>query len=221
MKTLYLDLESDGLNPNISHLIQFGYILEESQLVGKMGKNNISFSCKVDKKITEDEFVIKKNIVVSETTTKLTGLTQSDIDSGMDPNIVFGRIASLIENSDVLVGHNIIKFDLPFIITRLNVWEMVVNPHPDQIIIDTAALFKAVKGGYVPMPNETLAQFQRRVLNYKIYGLKFNLDLAMQHFKIEIKEGEDRHTALADIRYTKLVYKQLRNLPQFAQFNLP
>jgi len=203
MKTLYLDIETSSLNSHEGRILQFGSILDDNG------------------KITEDELILKKQITVSEKTTKLTGLTQSDIDSGMDPNIVFGRIASLIENSDVLVGHNIIKFDLPFIITRLNVWEMVVNPHPDQIIIDTAALFKAVKGGYVPMPNETLAQFQRRVLDYRVYGLKFNLDLAMRHFKIEIKEGEDRHTALADIRYTKLVYEQLRNLPQFTQFNLP
>ena len=124
---------------------------------------------------------------------------------------------------DLKIDRNInVKYLPLYILVRLiNVWDMVINPHPDQIIIDTAALFKAVRGNYVPMPNESLAQFQRRVLDYRVYGLKFNLDLAMRHFGIEVKEGEDRHTALADIRYTKLVYEQLRNLPQFAQFNLP
>ena len=202
MKKLYLDLESTGLDPNVSHLIQFGSIIDDNG------------------KITEDEFVIKKDIVVSEKTTQLTSITQEQVNEGIDPLIAFGRIASLIETSDVLVGHNIIKFDLPFIVVRSNIWDIAINPHPGQVIIDTAALFKAVKGHYIPMPNETLEQFQRRVLNYRVLGLKFNLDLAMKHFGIEIKEGEDRHTALADIRYTKLVYEQLRNLPQFAQFNL-
>ena len=203
MKKLYLDLESTGLDPNVSHLIQFGSIIDDNG------------------KITEDEFVIKKDIVVSEKTTQLTSITQGQVNEGIDPLIAFGRIASLIETSDVLVGHNIIKFDLPFIVVRSNIWDIAINPHSDQVIIDTAALFKAVKGHYVPESNEALAQFQRRVLNYRVLGLKFNLDLAMKHFGIEIKEGEDRHTALADIRYTKLVYEQLRNLPQFAQFNLP
>ena len=203
MKKLFLDLESSGLNANVDKILQFGSILDDNG------------------KITEDEFILKKQIQVSETTTKLTGITQQQVDSGMDPLTAFGRIASLIETSDILIGHNIIKFDLPFIVTRLNVWEIAVNPRSDQIIIDTAALFKAVKGGYIPMPNEPLQYFQRRVLEQRVYGLKFNLDLAMQYFKIEVKEGEDRHTALADIRYTKLVYEQLRNLPQFAQFNLP
>ncbi len=202
MKKLYLDLESTGLDPNVSHLIQFGSIIDDNG------------------KITEDEFVLKKNIVVSEKTTQLTSITQEQVNEGIDPLIAFGRIASLIETSDVLVGHNIIKFDLPFIVVRSNIWDIAINPHPGQVIIDTAALFKAVKGHYVPESNEALAQFQRRVLNYRVLGLKFNLDLAMKHFGIEIKEGEDRHTALADIRYTKLVYEQLRNLPQFAQFNL-
>ena len=203
MKKLYLDLESTGLDPNVSHLIQFGSIIDDNG------------------KITEDEFVIKKDIVVSEKTTQLTSITQEQVNEGIDPLIAFGKIASLIETSDVLVGHNIIKFDLPFIVVRSNIWDIAINPHPGQVIIDTAALFKAVKGHYIPMPNETLEQFQRRVLNYRVLGLKFNLDLAMEHFGIEVKEGEERHTALADIRYTKLVYEQLRNLPQFAQFNLP
>ncbi|MFX0184077.1 MAG: 3'-5' exonuclease [Candidatus Hodarchaeota archaeon] len=203
MLKLFLDCETSDLSPEIGRLLQFGYILDNNG------------------EVTEDEFIIKKDIRVSKKTTELTGLKQSDIDAGIDPLNAFGRIASLIETSDVLIGHNIIKFDLPFIITRLSVYEIAINPRLDQIIIDTAALFKAIKGGYIPTSNESLPHFQRRVLSYRIYGLKFNLDLAMRHFEIKVREGEERHTALADIKYTKLVYEKLRNLPQFKQFNLP
>lgn len=200
MNKLFFDLETSSLSPHDGNILQIGFIFEGNGL------------------LVEEEWMLKKDIVVSEKTTQLTGITQNDVDKGYEPQRIFARIKNFMEEADVIIGHNILKFDIPFLRHRIKEnLPVQLLLKEDVVLVDTAILVKGYFGGYKVRGDETLEHYQNWLKDLRIYGLKYNLDLCILRFRLEIEKGV-RHSALTDIKYTKQLYHKLKELEFFSQF---
>lgn len=95
-----LDFETSGLDPNTDYAIEVAMLRVRNREI-----------------VANDAFFIKphKNFIVSSATTRLTGITQQNIDAGISPDDAFHRICSFL-GQDCIVCHNT-KFDMGFLMS--------------------------------------------------------------------------------------------------------
>src|SRR5690606_8236000 len=98
-----------------------------------------------------------------------------------------------------------INFDIPIVEQCLN---KQINK---ELIHDTAAYLKGELMGETSGKVDITYDFQKYILNQKRKGLKFNLAVALEHYKTPKLEG-DAHRALIDVKNTYEVYKKQRQL---------
>ena len=182
-----IDLETSGLNPATDRVIEVGF------LVRKNGKS-----------------VIRRSLVNSVATlprevTKITGITAGMLkEEGRPPEEVF---AKLFKDEDLaalpVVGHNIVKFDLPFLLAEatrhaghVNFWAADQALRPEKLV-DTGALYKGMLLGMPPLPEETHFHWAERVLDHKAFGVYWNLTAAVGAYGIRAA-AKDLHRARRD-----------------------
>ena len=157
----------------------------------------------------EQQILIKTKEPISEEITKITGITNEMLDKdGIDYHTFLQGLNQIIFHpyTNLIIGHNIINFDIPIVEKCLN---KVVARH---LIYDTAAVFKAKLLDFeFGNPYSNFYFDQKKVLETKRKGLKFNLKLATEYYEIPEIQG-DFHRALIDCKYTYEVYKkQIQN----------
>jgi len=146
------------------------------------------------------------NIEIPEKITQLTGITKELLDKeGIDPDMAFAKFMQFISGGEILMGHNILKFDIPFL--EGNFGEFV---RLGDEILDIAALYKAKKLGISKYEAETYGAFAKRVLSQVHYGVKYSIDTACVEFKID-KSKITQHRALGDCHLTHEIFKNLIN----------
>jgi DNA polymerase III epsilon subunit-like protein len=136
---------------------------------------------------------------------KITGITDEELESdGIDLEIFLKKLDKVFsQNYDYIVGHNIIKFDIPLAEKLLNRTIRKDN------IFDTAGAFKAKLLGYTNRYNNHY-DYHLEALNTMRKGLFFNLKLAVEHYEIAPITGS-LHRASTDVKYTYEVFKKQIN----------
>ncbi len=97
MIILSFDLETSGLDFVKDRPLEVGAILYSTGL----------------KRIIESQgFLVKADVAVTAEITKITGITQSMLDKfGLDSPDALGILSDMIDQSDAIVGHNVVRFD--------------------------------------------------------------------------------------------------------------
>jgi DNA polymerase III epsilon subunit-like protein len=184
------DFETTGLDPHTCKILEIGALkVQEGQ---------------PDEQFTR---LINWGSPVPEEITKITGITQEEIDrDGIDPDKARDEFYAFIGNLP-LIGHNIRNFDLLFLQQFLG-WGMESWENCLQNYLDTAAMYKAKKLGTDRHWDETFNDFAERVMDIRAYGVKFNVGLACEELQID-KTGLVQHRAMADVILTNEIYKKM------------
>lgn len=132
-------------------------------------------------------------ILITDKITEITGITNEQLSSDGKPlRQVLAQFAPTM-NADLIIGHNIVRFDNLFIKNLLNI--DLFNK-----TFDTAGEFKSRKIGWNKFAKASFADFHSKVLDVRRRGLKYNLDIACEECNIPIRPN--RHRAITDVIMT-------------------
>lgn len=167
-KFVFFDLETTGLSPVEDRVIQFAcHILEEEK-----------FTDSVD-------IYINPGIELSPKIEELTGITNDFLRNNskvLTEETAFEIIRKVIEEADILVGHNIICFDIPFL---QEMYRRNGSVFPEKNTIDTLVL-------------------ARNMLNSPSNKLSYLVENVVK------KAGYNYHNACGDVCATVELYKFLK-----------
>lgn len=203
---LVIDLETSGLNWNPSGgarpdvIVQVGYAAVKD---GKLISNNAHY-------LRRPAGTMKPE---AERVTRITdGMLQQ---MGEPPREFYDRFLRLLKlytkNRCMLVGHNAISFDMPFLTAELG-RSGISFEYPVNGVVDTGCLFKAVQLGSMPGSTETLEMFLGRVRNTRS-RVKWRLDYAISVLDLDREYGLDleaAHDAGYDCYMTHILFEKLR-----------
>jgi DNA polymerase III epsilon subunit-like protein len=200
---LVIDLETTGL-PDRSgreeYVTQFGYAVVQ------------------DRKITDNYATLLKTPPgwINPEAASVTGITDEMIQKdGREPAEFYHQLISIFElfrNSDALfVGHNVAKFDGPFLEADFAHHGLGFRFKQDEFI-DTGMMFKASQLFASPADAESLGAFFHRVSKIRSRA-KWKLTYAMTQLGLDMKYGIDlsaAHDAGFDCKMTHLLLEDLR-----------
>lgn len=151
--------------------------------------------------------LVKTDVKIPDNVSKLTGITQEMLDKdGIDEETAWRNLATFMKDKPIL-GHNILAFDVKFLIESFNRLNIPLTGLDSARWLDTAAIFKAKKLKLAPMWHENHRDFARRVLSMYAPGVKFNLTLCCQEMEIDLSEVT-AHRAGADVLMVLEIYKK-------------
>ena len=116
---IVFDIETTGLYPEFDDVIEFGATkVKNGAIVDKI------------------QFFIKPNIPISQKTTEITGIKDSDLIDAIDQKAGLLKIKEYLGDS-ILVAHNGINFDINFINSKLNYYNLqpISNTLIDTLLI--------------------------------------------------------------------------------------
>ena len=111
-----------------------------------------------------------------------------------------------MENAPACIGHNVHRFDIPFLLAEGR--RLGVSPPECHDFIDTAALFKGRRLGMARNPGETPKAYADRVFSIRAPGLKYSIPTCIRD--LEIEAGTSKlHDASQDAYVTHLIFQAL------------
>ena len=119
-----------------------------------------------------------------------------------------------LETGDLpLVGHNVIRFDAPFLqaAVRRHLDTMKPAAFSNSRFVDTAALYKGWRLGTKPMAGEGHVEYAERVLNIRARGLRYSLEWCCQDLGVSVDDIE-LHRASGDVVATQRAFGRLLEL---------
>lgn len=163
--------------------------------------------------------MLQNNCDIPENITELTGITKEMIDSqGEDPRKVIIEFLDILHDAKKNVTHNGVRFDIPFLFDYA---PSVVPEYDEEFLakekrliesktFDTAVHFKAMKANMQQAPHDEYIIFAKRVMNYPVKGLKFNLALCGEELGIDVSDLQ-AHRAGDDVELTRRIYEKITN----------
>jgi len=138
---------------------------------------------------------------------------------GLEPADAMGILAESIawarDNNMYIVGHNMLKFDAPFIGMEMQRAGLDTRIEGNEVI-DTAALCKSMQLHILPGLDETVMGYFQRVMAIRAKGIFFNLDrYCVERFGMIEKYGVDpqsAHDSGYDCWLTHLVLQELNKM---------
>jgi DNA polymerase III epsilon subunit-like protein len=138
---------------------------------------------------------------------------------GVDPKEAMGIVADAIRwaksEGMFFVGHNLLKFDVPFLGMELS-RAGFENRIDGTEVVDTAALCKAMQLGVFPGSSESIYEYFTRVINFRARGIYFNLDkYCVNRFDLVRNYGVDinaAHDSGYDCWLTHLVLQEMNKI---------
>lgn len=187
------DFETSGLDPQKNVPIELGFIQVENGQI----KNEKTFLLKTPR--------LKLDKIITD----ITGITDEMLDKeGVDMVPAITAFEELFHSNMPHVTHNGLRFDIPFLEYALQLNGVDYDTDFERNAIDTAVIYKAQKLNMPRRFNETFAQWGKRVMDVKAYGVKYNVGICCEELGIE---KTDQHRALADVLLTNEIYKKLTN----------
>jgi len=163
------------------------------------------------KETAEKDFYIKWNtrLKISEGAARITRFSQSKMNKiGVPPEEVFPTIQDWLDNSDYILGHNILGFDLYLIKDLYEYhgadWKPLVRK-----MIDTNCIAKGVKMGLIYALEDDFLAYQYRMYHTKKRGLKTNLRALSIEYGIQ-HDYDKLHDALVDLRLNLKLWNKLK-----------
>lgn len=192
------DLETTGLDPTKDEAVEIGALLV------KEGEEPIF-----------EHWILKPSIPVPVEASDIHGITQDDTERyGRDPIKCWREFAKFTGIDQPVppypfVGHNIVSYDN--IITNRAIRDISLSL-ANVKSIDTAAIFKGGKMNESRKPGESHETYAKRILETKVPGLKYNLQLAYTELGGSM-DNIKAHRVEGDVRMTNFVYQSLVHLP--------
>ena len=190
------DIETSGLSFDKDHVIEIGYIFAKDGVPIKSNSTLIQMP---------DNKKLDRNI------TRITGISNHDLQSsGISVLKALDWFNQLIGLDYPLVGHNIFRFDQPFLLAVARKYN---HPLKDNLgpnrLIDTAVIYKGSKMDLKEIPDEPFMLYASRVLDKPVKGLKYNLQAAWEEKNVKTNDVR-AHRAAADVLITHRLYEALR-----------
>jgi len=208
-----LDIETTGVSPSEDEILQVGFL---SCINGEVAFNNSIF-IQTDDDILDaydNSSYVRNKIANGETDY----VKSADVRAlGQPRQAALNSIISLIrhtlalDKTSIMLGHNAIQFDLPFL-------EVAFLKYADKFTFDvsrwfdTGAFVKAIKIKATPYEYESIYEWSLRVREIRAKGVFWNLAAA---YKDACSDSTDRiitaHDAANDCYMTHIVYQNIRN----------
>lgn len=200
------DLETTSLDKNAAEVIEFAF-------------KHVNVEESTEKRF---EVLVKPKEPIIAKTTEITGITQKMLnEEGVELSTAIKVFTEyLIQYMDLpIVGHNICDYD-NIIMRRLIMEEhaagrindiqlnLMERRLQDKNCIDTAAIYKASRLDLPRKWNETHEVYYKRVIEQRVYGLKFNLSHVAKELKVDVSDLTP-HRALSDVEMTSRVYQKM------------
>lgn len=182
MNTVFFDLETMGLSRNRDSILEIAAIVVDEN-------NHI-----IDGAVYNTFINPQKKIPFP--ITQLTGISDMDVRNAPTEFIAIKGFVDFLKkyNVQVIAGHNIVRFDIPFIKERAAQWNIDIDL--PQTVIDTLTIAKEKhKAGLLPGYNYTTDKG----------NLSFKLEWLMDYYNI----GSQDHRAINDVRHNIEVYREL------------
>ena len=190
---LVFDFETTGLDPGKDRIIQVGVCEVQDGVV-----------------VLTNGWLVKQDVHISAEARAVHGITPEDLQTrGIPPRESLTRLLDLLNHAPVCVGHNIHKFDVPFLLAEAK--RLGLEPPRVDDFVDTAALFKGWRIGVRKRPNETPRAYAEQVLSTKAYGVKYSIPACLNELRIDKKLGK-AHDAAGDAYLTHLIYDKLMSV---------
>lgn len=163
------------------------------------------------KKIDEKDFLIKwkTNLKISEDARRITRYPEELIEAtGKQFDDVFDIISDWLDNSDHIIGHNVLGFDI-YLIKEMYLSKGRNIKHLVNKFIDTNCLAKGIKYGIPKMPKESLIEYQYKMLHTYKRGIKTNLTTLGKDYSIE-HDYDNLHNAIVDLELNLKVWNKIK-----------
>lgn len=159
----------------------------------------------------EKDFFLKwdTHLTISEDAARITRYNQKKIDRiGVKPEEVFPTIQDWLDNSDYIVGHNVLGFDIYLIKDLYEThgadWKPLVNK-----FIDTNCLARGVKFSEEYRQGDDLLAYQYRMYNKRKKGVRTNLTALGKEYEID-HDYDKLHDAIVDLKLNIKVWNKLK-----------
>lgn len=190
---LVFDFETTGLSPSRDRIIQVGL-------------------CHVSNGVaaSRQSWFVRQDVPIHPVAMRLHGITAEKIqEHGIPPHDSLARLIEEMRTAPVLVGHNIHRFDVPFLLAECR--RLHMEPPNCAEFIDTAALFKGMKLRLAKRPLENHRDYADRVLSIPVRGLSYSIETCIGELGIELDTSQ-LHDAAQDAFATSLIFRALRHL---------
>ena len=168
---------------------------------------------KGDEIIKETDLLIKwpkeKNLGISVKAAQMTKYDPHKIEKfGISPEDAFAVLEEKLNAADYVVGHNLLGFDVYLIREYYRLMGFKTDFFIKKII-DTKCLSQGLKLSTPFNGKEDLLNYQYRMYNCPVKGIKTNLTLLGKEYGIE-HDYENLHNALVDLRLNVKVWNKMK-----------
>lgn len=165
MEYVVFDIETTGLDTLNDRIVELGAIrVKDNEVVGEFNK------------------LINPGIPIPYIVTSINGITDEMVENEDYPGVVLSQFSKFIEGVDFLIGHNVIRFDYPFLQTE---FKRNYVKSTEYNIKDTVRIARI--------------KLRRQLRSYSLKSLT-------EYYGIENREA---HRALSDVYATYELYKKL------------
>lgn len=131
------------------------------------------------------------------------------INHGVDYRDVVKTTVKWTSEADYILGHNILGFDIYLLIHFYNLLGKSTDGLAEKMI-DTHALIKGLKlGQKFDRSTTTLAEYQYRMINTIVKGVKTNMTTVGKEFEIE-HDYETLHNSLNDLKLNLKIWNKVK-----------
>ena len=199
---VFIDCETLNLCLNSCHNLPWQIAMIKCQN-GKSGP---------DSEISDSkDFLIKwdTKLKISDDAARITRFSQDKLDKlGKKPEEVFVTIREWLDESDYIVGHNVLGFDL-YLIKELYKHFGLCYKHLAPKILDTNALARGIKTNFKYDKSSSLMEYQYCMNNRRVRGVRTNLKAMGEEFGIE-HDYDKLHDALVDLELNIKVWDKIK-----------
>jgi DNA polymerase III epsilon subunit-like protein len=188
------DFETSGLDHRSDRIIQVGL-------------------CTVSDGEVRDRqsWLVRQEVRIDPEATRVHGIRVEDLRAcGVPPQESLTRLSEAMRTAPVCMGHNIHRFDVPFL--RAECRRHGTQPPATHDFVDTAALFKGWKLGMPKRPHESHQDYAHRVLSIRAPGLKYSVEACARTLGIQA-DTTGLHNADQDAYFTHLIFEALQKTP--------
>jgi DNA polymerase III epsilon subunit-like protein len=220
-----IDLETSGLMADVHSICVIGHTVVRDGKPVETKETYINWWADPDTDIKRLELQLQTTELIMRANNKTFLHTKEKLQAlGRPPKEVFEEYLKLFEEmedrGEVLVSHNGIAFDLPFLVAHFHNVLRVGWKFREDLVFDTGVMLKASQMATVPQPkpDETFYQFLKRVSRTPAKGIFWALDKYCEpRFGLCKQAGVDptlAHTAGVDSLLTAYLYEEQRKLAQ-------
>ena len=166
---------------------------------------------KGEKVLDSKDYYVKwdRPLHVSKEAARITKFNQKKYESSsVEYDEIFPTIFDWLENADYIMGHNLLGFDIYLI---RDYYQKMGKPyhHLMDKILDTLAIARGLKSGIPYDAEQSLLEYQYRMINFRQRGMKTNLAQLGKDYDID-HDYDNLHNALVDLGLNLKVWNKLK-----------